>query len=255
MEQESGGMEPQGREISSQIFAPLNVLVADDIASVRQLICRMLRHLGVRGLVAEAADGQEAWRILLERPFDVVVCDVNMPTVNGLELLSRLRAHPRYRHTPFLFITGEVSEELVAAFAESELEAYLMKPFKLSSLEFRLRSLLVRREHPGWGETLFRQALQLKHQGHPARALEVLEKLTQPPFVRQPRVYNLMGECYHQLGNLPRAAACFRQALEINPRYLKASQNLAALLMETGNPAEAAFLQEEVAKFCPLGSR
>lgn len=240
------------RRFLDQLFNPLNVLVVDDMAVVRRMLCQMLQHLGVMGDIQEAADGQEAWEFLRKRPYDLVICDINMPRLNGLDLLRRLRAMPQYQTTPFLMITGEVSEDIVAAAAESEVDAYLLKPFKISSLESRLRAIILHRYHPSWGESLFRKATNLLAEEQPLKALEVLEKLAQPPFCKQAKVLNLMGECYLDLGDHDEAAACFLQSLELNPKYLKGYQNLAAVMESQGNLAAARGYLEEARKLSPL---
>jgi DNA-binding response OmpR family regulator len=235
-----------------QLFGPLNVLVVDDMPSIRRMLRQMLQHLGVKGDIQEAGDGQEAWEALQERPFDLVVCDINMPRMSGLDLLRHLRATPQYQTTPFLMISGEVSEDIVAASAESEVDGYLLKPFKIDSLEGRLRSIIVNRYQPSQGEILFRKANKFLLGGRPTEALAVLEKLTEPPIRQQAKVLNLMGECYRALGSEEEAALCFTQAIEINPKYLRAYQNLAALTESQGNQAPARGYLGEATKLSPL---
>ncbi len=215
---------------SRELFGPLKVLVVDDIPAIRQLLAQMLQQLGVTPPIQQAADGQEAWEVLQSRLYDLVVCDINMPRMNGLELLKRLRGHPQYETTPFLMITGEVSEDTVAAAVESEVDGYILKPFRLPTLEHRLRAIIQGRHHPGPGERVFLEARRCLAANAPQKALELLQRLTEPPQKTQAKVLNLKGECYQARGSPEEAAACYRQALELNPHYLKASQNLAALL-------------------------
>jgi tetratricopeptide (TPR) repeat protein len=181
-----------------------------------------------------------------------VVCDINMPRMSGLDLLRCLRATPRYQTTPFLMISGEVSEDIVAASAESEVDGYLLKPFKIDSLEGRLRSIVVKRYRPSQGEILFRKANELMLEGRPQEALPVLEKLTEPPFRHQAKVLNLMGECHWALDSPEEAGFCFAQAIEINPKYLRAYQNLAELMESQGDLASARSYLEEARKLSPL---
>ncbi len=222
------------RQGSDRFFAPLHVLVVDDMPAIRRMIRHMLHTLGVRQQVHESADGLEAWQALQESFYDLVICDINMPNMNGLELLRRFRADPRYETTPFLMITGEVSEEIVAAAAESEVDGYLLKPFKVNALESRLRIIILKKHHPSPGESLFIKARKLAAADRPQEALALLEKLLQPPFKQQAKVLNLMGECYLALASFDLATICFTQALELNPQYLKSHQNLANLCEQQG---------------------
>jgi two-component system chemotaxis response regulator CheY len=240
------------RRTYDQIFSPLNVLVVDDMPAIRRMLRQMLQHLGVKGDILEAGDGQEAWEALQARPFDLVVCDINMPRMNGLDLLRRLRATSQYQTTPFLMISGEVSEDIIAASAESEVDGYLLKPFKVDSLEGRLRSIILHRYQPSQGETLFRKANEFLLDDQPSKALAVLEKLTLPPFRKQAKVLNLMGECHRSLGSQDEAVSCFNEAMELNPKYLKAYQNLSGVLESRGDLAAARQYLEEARKLSPL---
>jgi two-component system chemotaxis response regulator CheY len=230
----------------------LNVLVVDDMPAIRRMLRQMLLHLGVQGEIQESGDGQEAWEALQGRSYDLVVCDINMPRMNGLDLLRHLRATPQYETTPFLMITGEVSEDIVAASAESEVDGYLLKPFKVDALESRLRAIIMHRHQPSRGESLFRKANKLLVGGRPSEALAILEKLIIPPFRKQAKVLNLMGECHLSLGSPDEAKVCFEGALAINPMYLRGYQNLAALMESQGNLAAARSHLKEARKLSPL---
>jgi len=240
------------RKTYDQLFRPLNVLVVDDMPAIRRMLYQMLQLLGVQGDILEAGDGQEAWEVLQERPFDLVVCDINMPRMNGLDLLRLLRASPHYQTTPFLMISGEVSEDIVAASAESEVDGYLLKPFKIDSLEEHLRAIIKNRYRPSRGESLFRKANELLLSGRAPEALAVLEELTQPPFRKQAKVLNLMGECHRSLGSQGEAAHCFSEALDLNPKFLRAYQNLAGVMESQGNLAAAQGYLEEARSLSPL---
>jgi tetratricopeptide (TPR) repeat protein len=172
--------------------------------------------------------------------------------MSGLDLLRHLRATPQYQTTPFLMISGEVSEDIVAASAESEVDGYLLKPFKIESLAGRLKSIIVNRYQPSQGEVLFRRANELLLGEQPNEALKVLEKLTQPPFRQQAKVLNLMGECYLSLGTEEDASFCFAQAIDINPKFLRAYQNLATLMESQGDLASARGYLEEARRLSPL---
>jgi CheY-like chemotaxis protein len=233
-------------------FAPLNVLVVDDMPAIRRMLRQMLQALGVRGQIQEAMDGVEAWETLQEQFYELVVCDINMPRMNGLELLRRFRADPRYETTPFLMITGEVTEEVVAAAAESEVDGYLLKPFKINTLESRLRTIILNKHQPSTGESLFLKAKKLLEADRPQDAVVLLEKLLEPPFKKHAKVLNLLGECHLALDSAEQAASCFTQALKLNPQYLKSCQNLAVLNETLGNLTEARNFLEQARSLSPL---
>jgi CheY-like chemotaxis protein len=125
-----------------EILRNLSVLVVDDVSAVRQVLAQILRGLGVEGRIDTASDGLEAWEMMQINNYGVVICDIRMPRMNGLELRKLLRATPRFADMPFLMITGEVSEDIMAMAVESKWDGYLLKPFPSAVLEKRLLKLL-----------------------------------------------------------------------------------------------------------------
>ncbi len=125
-----------------EVFRNLTVLVVDDISAVRHILAQILRGLGVEGRIDTAGDGLEAWEMMQSNNYSVVICDIRMPRMNGLELRRLLRATPRFAELPFLMITGEVSEDIMALAVESKWDGYLLKPFPSAVLEKRLLKLL-----------------------------------------------------------------------------------------------------------------
>jgi len=125
-----------------EIFRKLDVLVVDDISSLRTILKKMLLHLGVTGLVAEAQDGLEAWEMIQEKSYCLVISDLTMPRMDGVKLLQHMRSSKKFQVIPLLLITGECSEEEIAAAVQTPCEDYLMKPFTLDTLARHLRSLL-----------------------------------------------------------------------------------------------------------------
>lgn len=128
----------------TEFLRNLHVLLVDDIYAVRKVLARILRSLGVEGHIDEAGNGLEAWEMIQARNYDVVICDMRMPQMNGLELLKLLRATPQFVELPFLMISGEVSNDILAQMVENEWERYLLKPFTTAKLEKRLLQLLGR---------------------------------------------------------------------------------------------------------------
>ncbi|GAA0311869.1 response regulator [Kineococcus aurantiacus] len=108
------------------------VLVVEDDPDIRQLVELRLRGLGHR--VVSAASGPEALTVIAERGTpEVVVLDVAMPGMTGLELLHNLRAQPEHAELPAIFLSARVRPEDIAA-GEALGATYLTKPFVVSAL-------------------------------------------------------------------------------------------------------------------------
>lgn len=114
------------------------VLIVEDDPGVRDLLCEALRGLGHE---AEAAgDGVAALHRFGERRFDVVLTDLVMPRMDGIELTGRLRAvDPQL---PVLMLTGQGSLDLMARAVNRGIADYIRKPFRLASLEQALARVL-----------------------------------------------------------------------------------------------------------------
>lgn len=104
-----------------------SILAVDDSPSLRQMVGFVLRGAGFE--VIEAVDGQDAVDKLRTRTVDLVLTDQNMPRMDGLTLVRRLRADPRTTATPILMLTTESSAEMKQAGREAGATGWLVKPF------------------------------------------------------------------------------------------------------------------------------
>lgn len=119
------------------------ILVIDDVASNRELLDRRLRRDG--HYVTCAGSGKEALRALEGAEFDLVLLDVMMPDMNGIEVLSRMKAEARWRNIPVIMISGLKETEAVIRCIEVGAEDYLTKPFDPVLLRARIASSLERK--------------------------------------------------------------------------------------------------------------
>ena len=104
------------------------VLVVEDNNAMRNLIATALdQHLDVD--VFEAENGFAALKQLPENDFQLILTDINMPDINGLELISFLRQHPTYKDVPILIITTEAGDEDRRRDLSIGANGYLVKPF------------------------------------------------------------------------------------------------------------------------------
>src|SRR3569623_1454463 len=106
-------------------------LVVDDQMTIRALARNGLQQLGVRE-IGEAPDGEEALRILVQRPAQLIISDYNMPKLDGLGLLRAVRSHPPIKSTAFIMLTGRADSELVKRAAQFGVNNYLVKPFTVA---------------------------------------------------------------------------------------------------------------------------
>lgn len=119
------------------------VLVVDDMMTMRKIITRMLSDLGFRDCV-EAADGLRAWEALTKAnpPIELIVSDINMPGLTGIEFLKKIRAEAKYRNLPVIFLTAESDLQTVKSAIESNVTSYLLKPVSPVELKKKLDALL-----------------------------------------------------------------------------------------------------------------
>lgn len=115
----------------------LNFLVVDDFSTMRRIVRNLLKELGYTH-VEEAEDGAEALDKLQTGRFEFVVSDWNMPNLDGLEMLKRIRASDALKHLPVLMVTAEAKKENIIAAAQAGASGYVVKPFSAATLEEKL---------------------------------------------------------------------------------------------------------------------
>ena len=113
-------------------------LVVDDSRAIRMILSRTLRELGYE--VREAGDGREALATLgASPPADLVMADWNMPVMDGLELLRRIRSSPRLHSVPVVMVTTEAEIDQMTLALQAGATEYVMKPFTKEILADKLR--------------------------------------------------------------------------------------------------------------------
>ncbi len=130
------------------LLPSLKVLVVDDMPAVRMVLRNMLAGLGVSA-VAESEDGDLAWLALQDAlaervPFDLVVCDWNMPRMSGADLLRAVRASSEFRKVAFLMVTAQGDLEHLSEAQQAQVDGYVVKPFTAEQLEGAIRQALGR---------------------------------------------------------------------------------------------------------------
>ncbi|MDD5224633.1 MAG: response regulator [bacterium] len=120
-----------------------NILIVEDSASMRSMIDSILGDLaGEEFVITEAQNGFEALKLLPRVQFDLILTDINMPDINGLELLAFLKSNSRYREIPTVVITTEGKAEDRQRGLALGADEYLIKPFSPESLIASIKRLL-----------------------------------------------------------------------------------------------------------------
>ena len=109
---------------------PIRALIIDDSSVMRKIVERSLRQAGIDlAPVLEAGNGAEALVVLQENQVDLILCDVNMPVMDGLEFIKQLSGVPNAKDVPVVMITTEGSESHVVQALSSGARGYIRKPF------------------------------------------------------------------------------------------------------------------------------
>ncbi|WP_374360068.1 response regulator [Pseudoduganella danionis] len=133
------------------MLADLHFLVVDDFSGMRAVIGNLLKDLGY-GKVTEAADGREALARLNHNdavpPINFIITDLNMPQMDGLELLKTVRATREFRKMPVLIVTAEGKRDNILSVAQAGADGYIVKPFTSATLKDKIEKIVQKRSVP-----------------------------------------------------------------------------------------------------------
>jgi two-component system chemotaxis response regulator CheY len=120
------------------------ILIVEDSPTMRSYLASALEALDADGeaKIDEAESGFEALRMLPRNSYDLIVTDINMPDINGLELVSFVKRNEAYRTIPLLIVSTEGSERDRERGLQLGADAYLIKPFEPEELQEMARDLL-----------------------------------------------------------------------------------------------------------------
>ncbi len=124
------------------------ILIVEDSATMRSLLVSTLEGLEFPVKVDEAESGFEALRVLPREQYDLIITDINMPDINGLELVSFAKQNPKYRSIPLIIVSTEGSERDRDKGLGLGADAYMVKPFEPEGLRGVVKDLLARAGSP-----------------------------------------------------------------------------------------------------------
>lgn len=120
-----------------------DVLVVDDSAAIRKILQRVLRQTGMAiGAVYEANDGLEALEVLKAHKVDLVLSDINMPKMDGIQLLGAIKASPQWNAIPVMMVTTEGGETKVGEAVRLGAAGYVRKPFTADQIKEKLAGIV-----------------------------------------------------------------------------------------------------------------
>jgi two-component system, chemotaxis family, chemotaxis protein CheY len=124
-------------------MSEIRVLIVDDSSVMRKIVERSLRQAGVEALaVYEAGCGTDALEVLKTRAVDLILSDINMPLMDGLEFVRQIQARGLAPGVPIVMITTESSEEHVKQAIQAGARGYIRKPFTSDQVKERVLPLL-----------------------------------------------------------------------------------------------------------------
>jgi len=148
----------------------MRILYVDDNIYMRQTVKNMLSYLGYPNLVG-ANDGLDAWRILSSENVEMVLADLDMPKIDGVHLLMKMREDRKLRNIPFILISGNLNKESVHLAGEFEADGILIKPFDINKLRDVIIKSFEKRITPN-------KEREIIWEGEDALADQDIEKLT-----------------------------------------------------------------------------
>ena len=119
----------------------MKFLIVDDFSTMRRIVRGLLKEIGYNN-AEEAEDGAAALQVLKNGKFDFVVSDINMPNMNGFELLKAIKSDDSLKHIPVLMVTAEARKEDIVLAAQTGASGYIVKPFTKATLEEKVQKIM-----------------------------------------------------------------------------------------------------------------
>ena len=231
----------------------MRALIVEDFAQMRKMVRRMLEQMQRFETIDEAIDGEIAWKRITESlaNYDIVICDVGLPRMDGITVLKRCREKEEFRYIPFVMISESPHEPMLAsALGELGANDFVVKPFSFQLFVERIEMVL--RRMRSREERLFRKAEQLSETGAINDALDLIGQWDRDNCMYLAKWYNLRGECFMRSGALEEAAGQFEKAMAINRIFIKAYRNFATVQQELGDNAKVIETLKHIEELAPV---
>ncbi|KAB8039998.1 tetratricopeptide repeat protein [Silvanigrella paludirubra] len=215
----------------------LSFLIIDESDSFRNVMAAGLKSLGFK-FVSQAPSSMIALENLRTKSINFVICELEMPVINGIELLKEIRDASDINRTAFLMISSNATREDIALLAEYEIDGFLKKPFSFQSLAQKIPSCMYNYNDPNNIESYFQEAKSYLKKGEISIALIKYEGLLRKsPNSCRARIG--LATCYRALKNYVKAENLCKQAIEKNGLYVQSFDEMGRIYMAMNKIEEA----------------
>ncbi len=245
----------------------MTIAIVDDAENMCKLMRSMLKSIGIGGTFFTGYNGRDALEIVRENDIDLLVMDWNMPVMNGFEALGHIREDEKLRDMMVVMVTGEADSEMVAAAAESDIDAYILKPLNKQALGDKIRAVVDRANNPPPMIVHLKAARAFKESGDFSGAMNELKlALEADPTSSKPLremgilyfqkgdtasaekcllkasgmnrydvfAFHYLGEIYLRRNDIDGAVRCFDKAMQVSPRNIIRGVNFGKALVKKG---------------------
>ena len=121
----------------------MRVLIVDDFPTMRRILKNVLKQINMYNTL-EAGNGKEALDLLRKEEVDLIICDLLMPEMTGMELLQACKDDPEISHVPFIMVTAEAQKKAVMEAIKVGVDNYITKPFTAERLADAIRKVMAK---------------------------------------------------------------------------------------------------------------
>jgi len=228
----------------------MSVLIVDDMENMCKSIRGMLKVLDYGSKFRFAFNGAEAWAILQKDPVDLAIVDWNMPTMTGVELLGHIRDDKTMRDMPVVMVTAEANSEIVAEAAESDIDAYILKPLTVKSLGDKIAEVVEKANNPPAMAFHLKQARDLEEAGDFESVItEINKAMDAAPESTRP--LRELGKVYLKADNLEEAEKWLSKAAKLNKLDVIAFHALGELYLKQNKIDKASEFLDKAMSISP----
>ncbi len=120
------------------------ILVVEDESDIRNFVAKALTAKGYK--VFEASNGYEGWHLLQKVKPDIVILDIMMPVMDGMEVLKKIREHPEFKEMPVIMLTGKSEDKDILEGYSVGADYYITKPFDIKTVLIGVKMMLEDKE-------------------------------------------------------------------------------------------------------------